>query len=179
MKVFELRSDVERYCWLTMVNESDFDVMFQFDGHPIRSRWSSPSVQYIRDDLSGGCKVGDFPELAPGIVVVSRRALESLVDILTKHGEILPLTSDDGDFFAFNVTRLIDALDDVNSKARRFSSGRIMELLEPVFYGELLRGEAIFKVPERTSTVFVTQDFVSRVQEAGLSGALFLEAWSD
>jgi hypothetical protein len=178
MKVYELKSDVENYRWITMVREEDFDVQSEFNGTPISATWKPYAVEPILDDLNAGRSLSDFPTLGT-IPTFSQRAADALLDLLVENGELLRLTSDAGQFYAYNVTRVVDALDQERSEVKRFqSSGRIMRVVRYEFLPDRIRNLAVFKVPQ-LPTEFVTDSFVRRVQEAKLDGFDFREVWSD
>lgn len=40
MTIYQLRPDADRFQWLTMVDERDFDVEALFQGETIRSTWT-------------------------------------------------------------------------------------------------------------------------------------------
>lgn len=57
------------------------------------------------------CKPSDFPWLIDQALAMRRAAVDALQDMLSSHGEVLPLASDDGvELFVLN-TIVIDALD--------------------------------------------------------------------
>jgi hypothetical protein len=127
-------------------------------------------VEVLRDDPRYRNRPRtDFPSFG-GVPVFSQRAIEALRDLLEPCGEILPLRCHEGTYFAYNVTRLVDALDEAQSELERFSSGRIMWIERPVFFPDRLAGEVIFKVPQSPNRTFVTDPFVRRIWERGLVG---------
>ncbi len=66
---------------------------------------------------------------------MSLRAAEVLQPILEGNGELLPLDCEEGDYFIFNVTRVVDALDESDSDLVKFPDGkRIMEVKRFVFF---------------------------------------------
>ena len=103
----------------------------------------------------------------------------ALGDLLAGRGELLPLRCADGEYYAFNITCVIDALDYERAEVQRFrSSGRVMEILRYAFHLELLRDATIFKLPEMLrSRPFVTEVFVERIKESGLLGFEVREVW--
>jgi hypothetical protein len=102
-----------------------------------------------------------------------------LGEILEENGEILTLSCTEGEYFAFNVATSIDALDESLSDIRRFeSSGRIMRAVRYAFFGDRLKGAAIFKVPQiPRSEVYVTDRFQKVVIDNHLTGFDFASLW--
>ena len=137
----------------------------------------------VRDEEHKDRPPSDFPSLIPFIPVFSQRAVDALRELLESHGELLSadcLNCTHTGYLIFNVTRVVDALDMERSEFQRFqSSGRIMQIIHHEFNGHRLQGVHIFKVPQlHRSDVYVTDTFVRRVQDAGLSGFTFRPVWS-
>jgi hypothetical protein len=115
-----------------------------------------------------------------GCPAFSQRAVDALRDLLEPNGEILPLSTPIGPYFAFNVTKVADVLDwkksDVDWIVNRkpFNALRIYKY---VFFPKKLKDLAIFVSPEDPMGVYVTETFVQRVRQHGLNGFLFLKVW--
>jgi hypothetical protein len=114
-------------------------------------------------------------------IVLSRRALDVLLPQISYSGQVLPLAFEESDYSFFNVTNVIDALDEAGSKIYKFpSSGRIGGIERYVFKPETVRDQWIFKIPQqRSGFVFVTDRFVELVKSSGLTGFEFKLVWSD
>lgn len=174
--VLKLRRDMERYTALGMVHEPDIQISFSFNGNPLGARWSQFRVSAITEEF-GITTVGDFTTLGT-IPVFSERAVTVLGDFLTQNGELLPLEYPEAKtaYFAFNVTRIIDALDRERTVAQWFDNDRIMVAERYAFHAERLRDAKIFKIPQSTP-VFITDSFVQRLQGSGLEGFAPVEVW--
>jgi hypothetical protein len=96
-------------------------------------------------------------------------------------GEFLPLRCEQADWVLFNVTRTIDALDIARSEITYFKhSGNVMDFVTIVFKPERLRGELMFRIPQRSaSDIFVTDTFADLVVQHGLKGFDLRPVWSD
>jgi hypothetical protein len=114
-------------------------------------------------------------------LVLSRRALDALLPHIGTFGQVLPLDFDECEYSLFNITNVIDALDETASEVWRFpSSGRIGDVTCYVFKPEAVRDQWIFKIPQRSKGfAFVTDRFVELVHQAGLTGFGFEPLWSD
>ena len=115
-----------------------------------------------------------------GLPIFTRRAVEALGDLLEDNGEIIPATCEGDRIFFFNVTKVIDALDESSSEVIRFDdSSDVMSIDRHAFFREKLVGAAIFKIPQwPTRRVYVTDRFVERVESTGLKGFWFRRVWS-
>ncbi len=109
----------------------------------------------------------------------SRRACDALRDLLEPNGELLPLDSDAGEYYFYNITTVIDALDLKKSKGAFFDSGiAIGDLMDYFwFHPAKLAGATIFRVPDVPACALVTRTFIDRVHEAGLNGFDFIKLW--
>jgi hypothetical protein len=95
-------------------------------------------------------------------------------------GEFLEMKYGNESVYAFNVTNVIDVLDENKSEVKRFkSSGRIMSIERYEFIPHLLEDQVIFKIPQQKVRIYVTDKFVKRVNEHGLVGLEFVERWNN
>jgi hypothetical protein len=128
-------------------------------------------------------ELGDFAVIDAygGILNLSQRALDTLLPHIASYGEVLPVLFDEAAFAIFNVTNVVDALDEQASDVKYFtSSGRVMAIDRFVFKPELVKNEWIFKIPQCPEAHnFVTDRFVQVVRDAGLRGFGFTKVWSD
>ncbi len=109
----------------------------------------------------------------------NRKAVNVLAEFLKPNGELLPIICEGEEYFLFNTTRLVDALDEENSEVDRFDEGRIMGIDRYAFFKDKLVGETVFKLPQcPIGWVYATDPFVHRVLETGLRGFRFPLVWS-
>jgi hypothetical protein len=171
--VYQLEADADHKALRMIVGDlSEF--VGRFDGTLMKQRWTNVTLGWDPEDA--GPK-GDFPWLLD-VPVFSSRAMRALRDLLEGHGEIIPMTIEGEEYFLFNVTKVIDALDEVNSEViKYFESPKIMRIPRYIFSAEKLSGVMIFKIPN-FYRVFVTDPFIERVKSAGLKGFWFPRLWS-
>jgi hypothetical protein len=179
MNVYSLDADSDRYQNLVLLREDDWvRLRDKFEGAPMASTWEPLLVEILRDRVHRNRPRSDFPSLDGVIPVFSERAIAAMRDLLEPRGEILPLRCHEGTYFAYNVTRVIDALDETRSELERFDDGRVMWIDRPAFFPDRLAGEVIFKIPQSRARVFVTDPFAQRVHERGLAGFALRPVWS-
>jgi hypothetical protein len=181
VKVYMLKPDPDRYQALALLREEEWDRLLDwFTGEPIGPSWLSPAVSVLREKPSDDrLLVGDFPSLGGVIPVFSGRAVEALGELLRASGEILPLSCAGGTYLAYNVTRVVNALDVERSEVKRFAEGGIMRIIRHEFRPDRLADEVVFKLPDvRKSAVYVTDEFVERVKNADLTGFQFPPVWA-
>jgi hypothetical protein len=173
MRIFELRPDSSAR-WLTLVNEDNFALEQHFRGAPFPRAWEPLTVSSISEHGMPDGELTDYPTLG-SIPIFSRRAVEALRPALESNGELLPLVSAAGEFYAFNITRVLDVLDERRSKLVRFeSTGRVMKVESFAFAPGSLNEEMIFKIKQLPrGQPFVTQMFVDLVTQNRLTGFQF------
>jgi hypothetical protein len=178
LNVYMLRADSDHFKCLIMPNDDLFDFARRFNGKPMNCKTFYEIICVDPDSYSS--PKGDFPSLIPGVPVFSRRAVVELRDLLDGNGELLSTFIGPEEYFLFNVTRVIDALDVSRSDVIRFeNSSKVLDIDSHVFYRGRIGGIPIFKIPQvLTMDVFVTDRFVDRVHTAGLKGFWFPLVWS-
>jgi len=121
----------------------------------------------------------DFPGLGMAEPVFSERAVKCLRPMLEPNGELLPLNSDLGKYWVFNVQTKCAALDVNRSKVEWWGGDRegAASIKWFAFDEKKLRGFTIFKLREWSAPIFVSQSFRDRVEECGLNGFHFIKVW--
>jgi hypothetical protein len=156
--------------WLSVASDDMGSLIDGFRGCPMRESWTPLKVSLETRSESGRELVStDFPSLHFSGEAVSRAAGVRCADYLESFGELLPLDST-GDFFAYNVTTLVDALDLEASDVTFFADGqRLMMIREHVFLPGSLRDAGIFKLPQYArGTVFLTDEAVETLCACGV-----------
>jgi hypothetical protein len=176
------------YCRLMVESDADrkvLDAFESFRGQPVDLKQWKP-FKVIRayttpDNLTKPLGDRAGVDFRSDPVVLSRRALDELLPYIGRFGQMLPLAFDECEYSLFNITNVVDALDEAASEVWRFpSSGRIGDIKRYVFKPEAVRDQWIFKIPQRSKGfAFVTDRFVEAVQQAGLTGFGFELLWSD
>ena len=166
--VYRLRPIYDKYECIVLNNpETDYSILYRFNGKPI-DNWTNIEVVI---EGKKKLKKGDFLDLSTHIPVFNKNAISCMREILSPYGQILPLNCRGGDFFAYNVTTVIDGLNEEKSEIIRFPSGKIMNITKYIVNRDKLSGQCIFKIKQaELMDVFVTQDFVEIVKKYKLSG---------
>jgi hypothetical protein len=117
----------------------------------------------------------DYPCVNFTIPAFSRRAVDALRDFLEPNGELLPLVASVGEYYAYNITTVVDILDHERSEIEWFNEGRVsaLDIRRYECIPAKLTGLSIFRLVEMSSSTFVHQVFVDRVKQHGLQGFHF------
>lgn len=121
----------------------------------------------------------DYPCVNLSIPAFSRRTVDALRDFLAPNGELLPLVSSVGEYYVYNITTVADILDDGKSDIRWANEKKItaIEVSRYECFPDKMYGLSIFRLVEKPSSTFVSQEFVDRVIAHGLQGFHFIKLW--
>jgi hypothetical protein len=121
----------------------------------------------------------DYPCINLSIPAFSRRAVDALRDFLEPNGELLPLVSSVGEYYAYNVTTVVDVLDHERSDIDWYNDKHdtAFEIRRYECLPGRLTGLSIFRLVENSVSTFVHQVFVDRVRQHGLRGFDFTRLW--
>ena len=180
MKIFSFGTqDNQAYLYAPL------DVSGRCNPDPPRSMaagWVPPTFELVgRDEYRSYLPKTDFPTLGLGNAVLSARAVDRLRPILAPCGEILPihLSNDAEQFYLFNVTRIINAVDMERSKFMPLPSGSLgpCELL--VFDPSKLQDAMFFRTTQLGSLyeIYASQAVADAVKKARLTGFEFTQVW--
>src|ERR1051326_8884970 len=123
-------------------------------------------------------KFHDYPCVNIVYPAFSDRAVAALRDFLEPNGELLPLVTPEGSYFAYNITTVADVLDLERSKIKWSVKPFATFWIDRYeFFQEKLKGLAIFRLPADVSSYYVTEAFVARAREHGLRGMHFQKVW--
>lgn len=150
---------------------------------PLSGLWNCLNVRHPKPK-----QVSDCPTIEGEIPAFSTKACALLSDFLTDSGEILPLkcVNDNSDFFAYkclSVCRslredesdiLWSSMDRLNVRKGRTARCYSAEAIRHFVFSEYLDHSAhIFRIPQLVFSLFVTEEFVRTVHDAGLQGFKF------
>jgi hypothetical protein len=120
----------------------------------------------------------DYPCLELSTPVFSRRAVDAMGEMLTANGELLPLKTTAGEYYAFNLLTKIDALDLKRSRLSRSNVYEIAGWLHfYTFKTTKTKQATIFRIPESHGGILVTDVFKKRAESASLNGLDFIPVW--
>jgi hypothetical protein len=182
MRIYKLNSDGTD-TWVRfftiegpVVPDNDKDRRAFFDAKP-RIRIDRNTEATPRGSAA---KLGDYSNLGYGPEpCFGARAKKLLGPHIDNCGQWLALECDEAPYWLFNITNIVDALDEQRSELVHFTHGGILRIASFSFHEDKLRGQLIFKLPQRPGMYnLVTQDFVDLVSEHRLTGFVFERLWS-
>jgi hypothetical protein len=156
---------------------------FMPDDIPTRGRaWTVTRMArlWTPQPVSGRVRpYNDYPCCNLSIPAFSERAVEALRDLLEPNGELLPLVSVVGIYYAYNITTVADILDLDRSEVQWFDDKRDIAstIIRHEFLPEKLEGLSIFRLVEEPALTYVTNFFVERVRAHRLRGFVFHKLW--
>jgi hypothetical protein len=166
--------------WLQPVDSNDYDFL-TVEGRPLAGRWKAIRMRRFRTKGGRLRRPCDFPYCAGGALAMTSTAKMIIGSVLQRYGEFLPLSCQDGSFWAFHVTHFVDALDENASDVERASGhpDRIIGIKRHAFRPERLTADWMFKLPQfrGRGPTYVTDPFVNMIRTSGLTGLEFKRIW--
>jgi hypothetical protein len=161
------------------VRPEDFDTITGLiNGERRAASWRPIPIKIIREDEGRVLTYADSPWFGADALIFRPKAIEVMEPLLSKNGELLPLMCEGAELFMFNPAGLENALDETASTIERFTDGDIMLILRYVFRPDVIAGIDAFKIANlRVSPTFVSETFVTRWRNGGLSGLDFKQVW--
>ena len=168
-----MRFNLEQYDWVTY-QDLDYESIRSLDGRSMRHSWSPLAVMRLYEG-----KYSNAPCFVPHIPVFDRSAVNVLQDLISDDAEVLPLVSADGEFYAINVTQVLNCIDYEASEYEKFTdSNKIMLFTKYAFNKHAVQGKHIFRiVDEPLRSPFVSDEFRDKVIQSGLTGFNFKLVW--
>ena len=174
MKIWKLKSDLERYDSLTTVYDCDLESL-TFDGSSKKAGWKPIKVE--RMDPKKYSELGDAPGF--DVPMFSERAVRILHPLIGKSVEELELDFDEK-YYGINVIAILDVIDYKKSKYDTFSDGKKIMWFEKYAFRNVpeLSEYDIFKIPDETRRdPFVSDRFKEAAEANGLRGFAFELVW--
>ncbi len=114
-----------------------------------------------------------------GGFLVSEDAITAINPLLSSAGYFMDTDLNaEQHYRIFVCERKLDALDLERSEFDRLPSGAIRHVFRYAFHEDRLEGCDVFKIKDMRGSLFVTDRFVSRVNEHKLRGFKFVHVWN-
>lgn len=119
--------------------------------------------------------------LRTGLLVIDEEAVNVLKKYIDLYGELLPLELKEKEksFYIFNVTNVVDCLDEEKSEFHILGySKKITNVRKPIFKEDIVKNNDIFRIPRHgKSFTFISDDLKKYIESSGLTGFNFKLAW--
>ena len=142
----------------------------------LKRRWDYPEFTF-QENVN---PFNDFPCCDFHVPVFSKRAVGALRPFLEDNGELLPVRSKFGDFYAFQTLTVVHgALHHAKTKGLRLKSNPsyFLDIEKYFFRSTKLKDLKVFRILENPSCVLVTQAFVDIAEANRLLGFVFKPIW--
>jgi hypothetical protein len=180
LSVYRVVPDLDN-CQYIMADDVETVMRFRFDGTPIgENKWGPPAAYRANPKKPKPDFWGCFANLAA--YAVTQEAAPKVVTFLDQSCETLPLECDGVRLLVCNVTCVVNALDE---KQSRHKEGLPHWIEEYVFHPNRFE-YSLFKIPETAmSEILCVEGLVARedefkgtVEKHGLKGLKFKKIWS-
>ncbi|WP_127580750.1 imm11 family protein [Paenibacillus koleovorans] len=144
----------------------------------IQKSWNAVSINSIEK----GEKLDFHKELR--VPILSKDAVQVIQELIKDMAEILPLIHPDREYFVLNILNIIDCIDESKIQFTSYPTGTIKAYTKWEFKKEMVAGQHIFKATYHTvrdvpvDIIFVSDEFVEKVEKSKLKGFYFTEVWN-
>ena len=174
MKIWHLDFELDKFDNLIPVKELSLDEIYSFNGDSKLDCWIPIAVKKMENK-----ELSNAPGFYSHIPIFDRITLEIVKDLIEGSVEVLPLLCSEGEFYAINVTEILNGIDYNKSQFKTYRDGkRIMRFVKYEFLKHIVNGKHIFKiVDEPLRKPFVSDEFRQRVLGNNLKGFKFELVW--
>jgi hypothetical protein len=141
---------------------------------------------WFNDEVIGRVRAWNDLPMMSGVPIFSSRAVNVLGEMLSRNGELLPVKTGLGEYFAFNSKRVFDCLDvegttfDISAKEMRSDIEAHSIDIRSIDIFKIVEGvvnEGIFRIKYINGNIFVNHIFVEQINEHHLNGFNFIPIW--
>ncbi|SHF34408.1 hypothetical protein SAMN05444392_11634 [Seinonella peptonophila] len=155
-----------------------FDLLKTYWDYPLHHVWSHFPFHVQTNEETIQFPYASMQLFLPEILLFDASTKILLEQILSKTGEFLPIHNHEKEIYFYHLLKKIPALDLEQSIVRRYpSNGEIANFHKLVFKPHLIKDQYLFQIPESSSRIFVTDQFVKVVKKYQLNGLRFIPVW--
>lgn len=182
MKIYWLHSDVTKYPFFyALDDEASEKAKILLDNYPIEpigSRWTPPTIaidERDRDAWPTDFTMVNYNSTWP---MFSSRAVEVLRDLLEPDGELLPVECEEGEFYIYRISHVLNAVDIKHSVCTYYDDGNMEDIKKPAIVESRVGNHHLFRLPRYIKgkpktfwdEIYVTEHFVDRLKVSDLEG---------
>jgi hypothetical protein len=174
MKIYELDLPTDSE-WAIFYGSDGTSPWLDLRGQSVRTTWSPAVVRLLTvTDAREHLLESDMPWAAPNSPVMRSSVVPLVAHLFDRDAELLPLACDTADLVLANVTTVLPAVDMERSEIAHFkTSGRIQDLVRPVFDAAVIGSALMFRVECLPARVYVTEEFVQGIRASGIRSTDF------
>ncbi|WP_086930226.1 hypothetical protein [Agarilytica rhodophyticola] len=180
MSIYRIHSDIQNYMLFTVDDLDVYTKMESFNiqafGQSLPFEWQAPKANFLPSD-SGSTEKPDMTQWTDTILVLNKKAVDHLKNILETTGELFPLVGSCKDYMLFNSTQRQgnDIINLEQSTSSYFEDGA-WERVEKLVFTKAAPNivPPLFTIEyDRGCVLYCTDAFRHDVQRLGLSGLAF------
>lgn len=172
--MFLAQPDVEVHRVFVFIDDEEAAKMPIRDGRDLKAGWTALQVRPF--DEKGGSKkpIADISGMV-GLPLFSAHAYDATRGVLEKCGQFLPFRCGRETLWGFNVTKIVDCLDEEKSTVTRFRTGRVMDISRYTFKPMIADlGVCVFGIPQLGgSRYYATEGMKRFFEDEGITGMSF------
>ena len=183
MSTYKLRAQIDEYQSFHIDPDAIYDAMgddfalnFGVKGESVKKAWVPVSCEFFQpDEFSAATRIPDLSIWQTGILVLSVKAHDVLVDELEGFGEFLGLTCGTDFYYLFNTLHIKpDEVVDVANSEQDVDQGLFMGVKRLAFNEQMVVDDVLFKTGyDQLLNIYATERFKAIVEGHSFEGLVF------
>lgn len=153
-----------------------FQLLKHSSDQPWQENWNPNQFFLQTGPKEQQLSYGELSFLIPSIPLIHERLIDSLSSLLTPYGELLPMPSENGIYYAYHVLKAYDALDWERSITYRYPKS-LVQIQRYEFQVEKVKRPLFFRLPHSYAPFFATESFLQRLNDLNGEGWQFEKCW--
>ena len=168
-----------RHRLLQLENPQPFFQLLQTaNNQPWKSNWNPAQFQLKTSPKHQHLSYGHLSFLMPSIPLIHEEWVDAFAALLTPYGELLPMLSEHGIYYAYHALKPYDALDWERSIPYRFPDTP-SQVDQYEFLSAKIQQPLFFRLPHSYAPFFATESFVEIVNGIKAKGWQFEKCWEN
>ncbi|PCJ31664.1 MAG: hypothetical protein COA99_17020 [Moraxellaceae bacterium] len=183
MSIYKLRAEVEAYQSFHINPDAIYDAMgddfalnFGVKGESVKKAWVPVHCEFFQpEEFPTATPIPDLGFWQTGILVLSAKAHDVLVDELEKFGGFLELTCGTERYYLFNTLHIkSDEVIDFTNSEQDVAQGLFMGIKRLAFNESMVIDNMLFKIRyDQLLNIYASEKFKAVVEKYTLEGLVF------
>ncbi|SHF34424.1 hypothetical protein SAMN05444392_11635 [Seinonella peptonophila] len=166
-----------RYCLFQLKDPQPlFQLLHNSNDHSWKSEWNSQQFSLTTGLKEQELSYGELTFLTPSIPLLHEQSIELLAPLLIPYGELLPMSSENGIYYAYHVLKPYHALNIDQSTIYPYPK-QPMLIDKYDFHKEQVKEPLFFRLPQSPAPFFATDSFMDILEKTQFQGWQFEQCW--
>lgn len=156
-----------------------FQIMQNSWQNALLPSWNASDFELIDGPREQELSVKELSFLMPHLPLIHEKAINPLAHMLTPYGELLPMPSPHGVYYAYHILQPQDVLDHEKTKHYAHSQQNQRLIEQYAFQHERVIEPILFHLREYPAPILATEAFVQKIKQLDIVGWQFEKCWEN